>query len=133
MNKRRRCSGVAVIERMLHAGTLRIVRPGSSAYYLQLRMASALICRPRTTHMLTILPPGAPKPLLPSPFSRLAPLKMKESTRPAIVKTPPMMAHVLHLSAHSSTISGNHGTDDVKKWANDCRVSVWNTFIGEIS
>jgi len=46
----------------------------------------------------TIFPPGPPNPLSCSPFSFLAPLKMNESTSPAIVKTPPMIAHVLQVS-----------------------------------
>jgi hypothetical protein len=46
----------------------------------------------------TIFPPGPPNPLSCSPFNFLAPLKMNESTSPAIVNTPPMIAHVLHVS-----------------------------------
>jgi hypothetical protein len=69
----------------------------------------------------TIFPPGPPNPLSCSPFNFLAPLKMNESTSPAIVNTPPMIAHVLHVSLYWSLIETAY---EVRKWAKDCRVSV---------
>lgn len=60
---------------------------------------------------------------------------MKESIRPATVNTPPTMAQVLHSGDKlvSTSIPVRGRTDEVKKWAKDCRVSVKMTFIGEIS
>jgi len=69
----------------------------------------------------SIFPPGAakPRPVLlgwpPLLMRRVWPYT-NASTSDAIVRMPPMMAHV-----------------DVKKWASDWRVSRWMTWSGEIS
>lgn len=58
------------------------------------------------------------------------------SRRDATVRTPPTMAQVLfeiNRSASDSTFRRLEITDEVKKWANDCRVSACTTRIGEIS
>jgi hypothetical protein len=83
-------------------------------------ISSTLIAR-GNTQRLTILPsldPNPSAPLVPDSLLRLE--KIIESTSPATVKTPPMIAHVLNIKFNVSTCTSDrayqmHATHEVKK------------------
>jgi hypothetical protein len=80
----------------------------------------------------TIFPPGPPKPSsLPCNFFALE--KMTESIKLATVRTPPMIAHVLIQAVSLRKPLGTQSAYEVRKCAKDWRISVWMTFIGDIS
>lgn len=51
----------------------------------------------------------------------------------ATVSTPPTIAHVLEIPINAKDKRDDEDTYDVRKCANDCRVSECTTSIGEIS